>query len=330
MYHEGPEVLLAEIQQLVATELASFTQRYDAWLRSKDSAWLDSLVDYLAQNRGKLLRPTLTYLAAKATGGVNDRTHCAAMVVELLHNATLVHDDVVDQADRRRGQSSLNSREGDKVSVLMGDFLLARAMSAMSGCGDHRVYELVAAVAGRLAHGELEQLDRARSLQMDEDAYFGIITDKTGGLIGVSCQLGAISSGASPEQGAALACYGEALGVAFQIRDDLLDYEGDAGTLGKPVGGDLREGKITLPLLHALSMADEPQATKMLKRLHHPSDEDVSRLIEFVRLHGGIEHARVRAEEFCERACSALALLPESAAREMLIRLGRFAIRRNH
>ena len=322
--------MLAEIQQTVAAELSAFTERYDAWLRSKDSLWLESLIEYLAQNRGKLLRPTLTYLAAKATGGVSERTHCAALVVELLHNATLVHDDVVDQADRRRGQSSLNSREGDKVSVLMGDFLLARAMSAMSGCGDHRVYKLVAEVAGRLAHGELEQLDRARSLRMDEDAYFNIITDKTGGLIGVSCQLGAITSGADESQGLALARYGEALGVAFQIRDDLLDYEGDAGTLGKPVGGDLREGKITLPLLHALSHVEGDQRSQMRNRLHNPGDEDVSELIDFVRRHGGIAHARQRAEEYCERACDALAVLPDSSAREMLIRLGRFAIRRNH
>jgi len=197
-------IRLDDVQELVKPELAEFRKRYDDWIKTGKTPIVDQVVRFLTPRRGKLLRPTLTYLSARLLGECNDRTHFAAVVVELLSNATLLHDDVVDNSDKRRGMPSLNAIFGNKISVLFGDYLLANSLLAMLECGDTRVFEVLARTSRRLAKGELDQAARSRNLDMDEETYYRMVSNKTGALVAAACVLGGLSNGADEEQTTAL------------------------------------------------------------------------------------------------------------------------------
>ncbi len=323
-------IQLSAIQDLVTDDLKVFRGRYDDWIKTGRMPIVDQVIRFLGGRRGKLLRPTLTYLCARLLGKPGEATHFAAMVVELLHNATLMHDDVVDASLKRRGKPSLNAVFGNKISVLFGDYLLASSLLAMLECEDQRVFAILAKTARRLAKGELDQAARSRNLNMDEETYYRMVSNKTGALLSASCLLGGLSTGATDEQLEALQGFGEAIGIAFQIQDDLLDYTGREALIGKPVGGDLKERKITLPLLYAFQQSP-PSEVKRIKRLVvKPARGDLKRVVDFAVEKGGVDYARGKARDYSRQALDCLSLFPQSEVRERLEALGAFAIEREH
>jgi octaprenyl-diphosphate synthase len=321
---------LKHIQRLVLDDLSEFSSRYDEWIKTGKMPIVDQVIGFLAGNRGKMLRPTLTYLAARLLAESNERTHFAAVVVELLHNATLMHDDVVDKSDKRRGRPSLNSVFGNKISVLFGDYLLANSLLAMLECGDQRVFEVLAKTARRLSLGELDQAARSKNLDMDEPTYYRMISNKTGALLSASCMLGGLSTDANDEQLLALNNFGEKMGLAFQIQDDLLDYLGKASLIGKPVGGDLKERKITLPLLHAFSQSEKSEVKRIKKMIAKPRLGDLKRVVQFAIDSGGTEYAHAQALRFSQEALDELRIFPDSPIRQSLENLSTFAVERQH
>lgn len=321
-------IRLDDIQDLVREDLKVFQTRYDDWIRTGKMPIVDRAIQFLGRSRGKLLRPTLAYLSARLLGPVNDRTHHAAMVVELLHNATLLHDDVVDGSDRRRGLPSLNARFGNKISVLFGDYLLASSLLAMLECGDARVFETLAKTSRRLAKGELDQAARAKNLNMNEETYYRMVSNKTGALLSASCLLGGISGDADEAQLAALGTFGEEIGIAFQIQDDLLDYLGSEKLIGKPVGGDLKERKITLPLLHAFRVSEPAEVRRVKRLVARPKLGDLKRVVRFAVEKGGVDYAREKAREHGRRALEALEIFPDGPVRHRFSDLGAFAVER--
>ncbi len=323
-------IRLEDIQTLVEGDLREFRTRYEEAIRTRRTPIVDQVIRFLGRSRGKLLRPTLTYLCARLAGEVSEGSHFAAVVVELLHNATLLHDDVVDKSSLRRGRPSLNSVFGNKISVLFGDYLLANSLLAMLECGDPRVFEILARTARRLAQGELDQAARAKNLDMDEETYYRMISNKTGALLGASCCLGGISAGVDEEQGRALKEFGERIGVAFQIQDDLLDYLGSEKLIGKPVGGDLKERKITLPLLHAFRMAPAGEVKRIRRMVARPRFMDIRRVVRFAVEYGGVDYARSRAEETSRQALRCLEVFPDSGVRKSLRDFSEFAVQRSH
>ena len=323
-------IRLEDVQQLVKPDLAEFSRRYDDWIKTGRMPIIDQVIRFLSGRRGKLLRPSLTYLSARLLGECNERTHFAAVVVELLHNATLLHDDVVDSSDKRRGMPSLNSLFGNKISVLFGDYLLANSLLAMLECGDARVFEVLARTARRLAKGELDQAARSRNLDMDEETYYRMVSNKTGALVAAACVLGGLSNQADEGQTEALRAFGEALGVAFQIQDDLLDYTGKEALIGKPVGGDLKERKITLPLIHAFAQSDHADVREIKRLVSRPRLGDLRKVVRFAQDKGGVDYAREKARAFSGQAVAALAAFPHSPVRQALLDLSVFAIERSH
>ncbi|MCA9786528.1 MAG: polyprenyl synthetase family protein [Candidatus Cloacimonetes bacterium] len=325
-----PALSLKDIQRLVEPELKAFAGRYDDFIQTTGTPIVDRIIVFLGPGRGKLLRPTLTYLSARLLGESNERTHFAAVVVELLHNATLMHDDVVDKSDRRRGLPSLNSVFGNKISVLFGDWLLAHSLLGMLECGDTRVFAVLAETARRLAKGELDQAARSRNLDMDEETYYRMVSNKTGALLGAACRLGGISNGASEEELEALKDFGETIGVAFQIQDDLLDYTGSEGLIGKPAGADLKDGKITLPLLYAFGSASGKEIRQIKKLIRGRGRAEIRQVVDFVHGTDGVARAHQRAVELGRQALERLEVFPHSPVRESLAAFSEFAVNRSY
>ena len=289
---------------------------------------LDQVVQYLLRQKGKQLRPILVLLTARACGGITESTYRAAALVELLHTATLVHDDVVDEADRRRGMFYINALWKNKVAVLLGDFLLSRGLLLAL---DHREYELLHIVSDavrRMSEGELLQIEKARKLDIDESTYYSIISDKTASLLSACTSCGAHSDGVDEATQEAMRSFGEELGMAFQIRDDLFDF--GAKDVGKPLGIDLQEKKMTLPLIHALEKADGKQKKRIMKvvRQKNKSKDDVMEVGAFVTEHGGIEYARATMMKHADKALEILETLPDTDARGALANLVRFTVTR--
>jgi octaprenyl-diphosphate synthase len=291
---------------------------------------LDAVVQYLLKRKGKELRPTLVLLAAELAGGVTERTYRAAALVELLHTATLVHDDVVDEADTRRGGPSVNALWKNKVGVLLGDYLLSRGLLLALDDGDYDLLHVVSDAVRRMAEGELLQIETARRLDATEETYFQIIGDKTGSLIAACLAAGAASAGADAATVGRARDAGETLGLAFQIRDDLFDYDAGPQSVGKPVGLDIQERKMTLPLLLALEAAapGERRRIRRLVRKRKKSRSDVSEVVRFVEAHGGVEAARARMDGLAAEAAAAFRTFPPSDARDALVGLCAYVITR--
>ncbi|MCA9782454.1 MAG: polyprenyl synthetase family protein [Calditrichaeota bacterium] len=325
-----PALSLKDIQRLVEPELKAFAGRYDDFIQTTGTPIVDRIIVFLGPGRGKLLRPTLTYLSARLLGESNERTHFAAVVVELLHNATLMHDDVVDKSDRRRGLPSLNSVFGNKISVLFGDWLLAHSLLGMLECGDTRVFAVLAETARRLAKGELDQAARSRNLDMDEETYYRMVSNKTGALLGAACRLGGLSNGADEDQLAALQTFGETIGIAFQIQDDLLDYTGSESLIGKPAGADLKDGKITLPLLYAFDRSAGSEVRQIKALIKGRKRGDIRRAVEFAHEKGGVDAAHRRARELGEQALACLEIFPDTGIRQSLVDFSAFAVNRTY
>jgi len=287
------------------------------------------VVAYLVSTHGKGIRPTITLLAARLGGeAANERAIKAAVIVELLHEATLVHDDVVDESDTRRGWPSLPARFKNKVSVLFGDYMLASVLASTLEARDLDWLDVLSVTSRRMAKGELLQAVRSRSLDLTEEDYLGMIADKTAALFSAACKLGGLSAGLTRDQIAALGVYGERLGVAFQIKDDLLDLFGDA-KIGKPLGGDLKERKLTLPLLAALAKAPPREARRVRARIRRGVKRgEIKDIREFIRTYEGDRYAEEMMERCRRDAVAALGELPDVPARQVLMQLADFAVER--
>lgn len=321
---------LSEISIPIKPELEKFNELFKKSMKSKVGL-VDLVANYIMRQKGKKIRPLLVLLSAKAAGEVNDRTYRGAVLVELLHTATLVHDDVVDNADKRRGFWSINAVFKNKVAVLMGDYLLSRGLMIAVDGNDHDFLGVITNTVRRMSEGELLQIQKTRKLDIDEVTYFKVISDKTASLLETCCQIGAMSCTSEIAMHEAMRLYGESLGIAFQIRDDILDYEGTASLIGKPVGGDIKEKKITLPLIYSLKQVDKTEAAYIKKLLKNGGKKgSVKEIIEFVKKNRGLEYAYDSALHYSSKAKDAIKIFPDSSSKTALEALVDFVIDRKN
>ncbi|MGL5317809.1 MAG: polyprenyl synthetase family protein [Bacteroidales bacterium] len=323
--------ILKEIKQTVSEELSLYEIQLAEALHS-DSALLTSAVDYFLAKKGKNIRPLLVFLAAKSVFGIiKPQTIAGAISLELLHNASIIHDDVVDDTHERRGRASLNAQFTNKIAVLTGDFFLSTALRKGAETENMEIMRVISVIGQELAAGEIEQLSLAQSSDFSEDKYFSVIDKKTGSLMRAAMKIGAISVCASDEIVEALTRFGKYLGLCFQIRDDIFDYFDDT-QIGKPTGNDIREGKVTLPLIYALLHAKEEQSREEaleIIRISDYSTENIRFLIDFAKANGGIEYACSKMQALRELAVQSLDVLAHSPSKELLIKLIDYVIDRN-
>lgn len=324
---DRPAPTMAAIRAPVENDLATFRRHFRDAMRSRVGL-LDKVTQYVLRQKGKEIRPALVLLSAQLCGGVTEKSYRAAALVELLHTATLVHDDVVDEAERRRGLFSINALWKNKIAVLLGDFLLSRGLLLALDNGDYDLLHTVSDAVRRMSEGELLQIEKTRRLNIDEETYFRIISDKTASLIAACTTCGAVSATDDEAEIEALREVGEKLGLAFQIRDDLFDF-GDVD-VGKPLGIDLQEKKMTLPLIVALREADPAERKQILKivKQKKKSREDVLTVSRFVEHHGGIDYARTKMLTLADEAAEMIASFPPMPARDALLDLTAFVVAR--
>lgn len=305
----------------------------DAVIRARlasDVVLVRQVAEYIIGAGGKRLRPALVLFAAGATGYPGTHHHDLAAVVEFIHTATLLHDDVVDESDLRRGNSTANAMFGNAAAVLVGDFLYSRAFQMMVSVDNMRVMSVLSDATNTIAEGEVLQLMNCHNADVDVEAYLRVIRFKTAKLFEAAAQLGAILGAASPTVEENLARYGMHLGTAFQLIDDVLDYSGDESTTGKHLGDDLAEGKPTLPLIHVLQHGDERQSAVVRRAIEQGGREDFPAVIEAIRATDALAEARRRAQAESSLALEALTLLPDSTYKDSLVQLAKFAVARNY
>jgi octaprenyl-diphosphate synthase len=321
---------LSEITRPIKTELETFNQIFRDSLRSSVGL-VDLVTRYIIRQKGKKIRPLLVLLSAKVCGGINERSYRGAVLVELLHTATLVHDDVVDNADKRRGLWSINKVFKNKIAVLMGDYLLSKGLLIAMEGKDYDFLEVITNTVKRMSEGELLQIQKTRKLDIDEETYFRVISDKTASLIETCCTIGAMSATSIPENISAMGEFGKNLGISFQIRDDILDYEGSLSVTGKRTGGDIKEKKITLPLIYSLNQVSANQAANIRKIIKNGKEKSkVEDVINFVRENKGIEYAIGQARTYSNAAKDALKKLPDSQSKLALEALVDFVVDRKN
>lgn len=318
----------SKIEQPVAVEFKRFNEEFAASLRSETNR-LQSAIDRILNASGKHVRPLLVLLTAKACGQVTDNTINSAVLLELLHTATLIHDDVIDETKQRRGVPSLNAIFDNRISVLVGDYVLSTALIRSIQTGNLQIIGIVSNLGRDLSEGEIKQLETAEESIIDESCYMQVIRKKTAMLLSACAEIGSISVGASGEMVEKCREFGEYLGYCFQIKDDIFDYFKEAN-IGKPTGNDIREGKVTLPLLHALKTGRREEVDKCLRIIKEKdfTTENISLLIDFAKANGGIEYAEQRMQEYRDKAVEVLMTLPESEAREGLLLLADYIVER--
>ena len=309
---------LIRIAEPVARELQDYRARFEATLRH-DEPLLNEALSYICSREGKMMRPILVLLMAREAGGVNEKAQTAAIALEMLHTASLVHDDVVDESNLRRGLASVNQKYGNKMAVLLGDFLLSLLLCKAAETGDNRMVERIAQLGGTLAKGEITQLDSSRHKVPDETAYFRIIGHKTAALFATCAELGAMAAGGESHIVERAKRFGELVGICFQIRDDIFDFY-DAENIGKPTGNDLFEGKFTLPVIHALNAAPCPTLQPIIEHVKtcKATREEVAVLVDFTKTHGGIDYARNIMDQYRKEAIALLDGFHDDAVREAL------------
>ena len=320
---------LKEITSPIHEHLDAFGRVFRESLRSRVGL-VELVTKYLVRQKGKRVRPVLVLLSAEICGGINEKSYRGATLVEILHTATLVHDDVVDDADTRRGFPSINAVWKNKIAVLMGDYLLSRGLLLSLENDDVDLLKITSTAVRRMSEGELHQIQRSRKLDMDETSYMTIIGDKTASLLATCCEIGAASATTDPEKRQRLRDYGEHVGLAFQIRDDVLDYVGRKSITGKPTGLDLSEKKLTLPLIHALRKASVKEGKEILGMIKNGGKRmNVRRVIDFVTEHSGLDYAAERAEYHASVARDLLAPFDDRPAKQSLLGFAEFASTRD-
>ena len=319
---------LADIQAPISFEMTEFEKKFRLLMKSK-VILLDKIMGYIVKRKGKQMRPMFVFLSAGVTGTISESTYRGAALIELLHTATLVHDDVVDDANYRRGFFSINALWKNKIAVLVGDYLLSRGLLLSVDHGDFDLLKLVSNAVREMSEGELLQMEKAKNLDITEEVYFDIIRQKTASLISSCCAVGATSAGAPRELVEKMTLFGEKIGMAFQIKDDLFDY--GSTQIGKPLGIDIREKKMTLPLIYSLQKAnsiERRRIRKMVKNNNHKK-KSVQQVIDFVKSSGGIEYAQEVMGSFVDEALEILHALNPSAYRDSLHQMVEFTISRN-
>ena len=285
------------IRQPIATELNDFKELFDRSLSHSDGL-LSQALDHICQRAGKRMRPMLILLLAKCHGGITEVTQHAAVGLELLHTASLVHDDVVDESEERRGQASVNDVYGNKVAVLVGDYILSTALLNISYTHNDVIVRYLAELGQRLSNGEILQLQNIHKKDFSEEAYYQVIKQKTAALFEACAAMGALSGGAKEEDIEYAKQFGSNLGVIFQIRDDIFDYY-DQSEIGKPTGNDMAEGKLTLPALYALNSTKDKEMTEIAFKVKDGTvtKDEIARLVEFTKVNGGIDYAEKKMWE---------------------------------
>lgn len=317
-----------KIEEPVAAEFARFNEEFESSLRSETKR-LQAAIEQILRSTGKHVRPLLVLLSAKTCGSVTDCTINSAVFLELLHTATLIHDDVVDETRERRGVPSLNAIFDNRVAVLTGDYILSTALIRSIQTGDLRIIGIIPNLGRDLSEGEIKQMETADESILDESCYLQVIYKKTATLLSACTAIGAISAGADKQAIEAMKKFGENIGYAFQIRDDIFDYYKESN-IGKPTGNDIREGKVTLPLLYALKQESVKAGTMLEIVLTKDfTDEHIDQLILFAKEQGGIEYAKKRMTDFRNEAVRALDIFPNSPSRRALIDLADYIILRD-
>ncbi|MGL4583114.1 MAG: polyprenyl synthetase family protein [Flavobacterium sp.] len=321
--------IVQQIKQPIQSEMELFEKKFRNSMTTK-VALLNRITYYIVNRKGKQMRPMFVFLVAKMVGEqVNERTYRGASVIELIHTATLVHDDVVDDSNKRRGFFSLNALWKNKIAVLVGDYLLAKGLLLSIDNGDFDLLRIISVAVREMSEGELLQIEKARRLDITEEVYYEIIRQKTATLIAACCALGAAS--VQPDNAELIEKmrkFGELIGMAFQIKDDLFDYTD--GPIGKPTGIDIKEQKMTLPLIYTLNTC-EPKEKKWLinsVKNHNEDKRRVKEVIEFVKQKGGLEYASTKMVEYQQEALDILREFPESTFREALFTMVNYVIER--
>ena len=317
-----------EIKKPIAAEIDVFEERFKTSMQSSVPL-LDRITHYIVKRKGKQIRPMFVFFSASICGGINESTHRGAALVELLHTATLVHDDVVDNSYQRRGFFSINALWKNKIAVLVGDYLLSKGLLLSIDNGDFGLLKIVSEAVKQMSEGELLQIEKVRRMDIGEPVYYEVIRQKTASLIASCCACGAASAGADEATIEKMRLFGEKIGIAFQIKDDMFDFGTD--DVGKPVGIDIKEKKVTLPLIYSLSncnAADKKAMINLVKN-HNDDPEKISRIITFVNETGGLQYAETQMKKYRDEAFAILNTFPGSEARSGLEQLVRYTTERD-
>jgi octaprenyl-diphosphate synthase len=320
---------LNDIRKPVEKEMDEFESYFNRTMKS-DIPLLKIILNYILRRKGKQMRPMLVFLTARLNGDISESTYVAATLIELLHTASIVHDDVVDDAHERRGSLSVNALWNSKIAVLVGDYMLSKGLLISVEKGRYDMLEIVSEAVKSMAEGELLQLQKSRKLNIKEEDYYKIIISKTAALIAACTATGARSVTEDPDTIQLMKDFGENIGIAFQIRDDLLDYVSN-GLTGKPAGNDIKERKITLPLIQALELATPSQKRRILSivRSKKKTKSEIKEVIQFVSACGGIEYAELKMNLFRDKALAILDSYPDSEVKESLKGFVYFTTERN-
>ncbi len=317
-----------QIKKPIAADIDVFEERFKTSMRS-NVPLLDRITHYIVKRKGKQIRPMFVFFSASICGGINEATHRGAALVELLHTATLVHDDVVDNSYQRRGFFSINALWKNKIAVLVGDYLLSKGLLLSIENKDFKLLQIVSEAVKQMSEGELLQIEKVRRMDISEEVYYEVIRQKTASLIASCCACGAASAGADDKTIEQMRLFGEKIGIAFQIKDDMFDFGTD--DVGKPVGIDIKEKKVTLPLIYALNNTDTATKKQMINQVKNHNDEPkkIAAIIDFVKQTGGLAYAETQMKKYREEAFAILNTFPAGDARTGLEQLVQYTTERN-
>lgn len=317
-----------EIKKPIAADIDAFEERFKSSMQSSVPL-LDRITHYIVKRKGKQIRPLFVFFSASICGGITDATHRGAALVELLHTATLVHDDVVDNSYQRRGFFSINALWKNKIAVLVGDFLLSKGLLLSIENSDFKLLQIVSEAVKQMSEGELLQVEKVRRMDVDEPIYYEVIRQKTASLIASCCACGAASAGADEATIEKMRSFGEKIGIAFQIKDDMFDFGTD--DVGKPLGIDIKEKKVTLPLIYSLNNTASSERKRIINLVknHNDDPKKIEQIIRFVKETGGLQYAETQMKKYQEEAFEILNTFPMSDSRESLEQLVRFTTERN-
>jgi octaprenyl-diphosphate synthase len=317
------------VKQVIGSELTIFERKFSESVKGSNPL-LDRIMRFIIRRKGKQMRPMFVFLSAKVAKGINENTHRAASLIELLHTATLVHDDVVDNAMVRRNFFSINALWKNKIAVLVGDYLLSKGLLLSLEHGDYQILHITSRAVREMSEGELLQMEKARKLDIQEDVYFEIIRAKTASLLSAACSAGAYSATGDTETAEFFRLFGEKIGIAFQIKDDLFDYGQD--NIGKPTGIDIKEKKMTLPLIYTLQNCDRETRRKIIYIVKNQNTDrqKVNEVIGYVKKSGGIEYAQTKMKQYQDEALNMLKRYPDSQARLAMEELVNYVIERKY
>jgi octaprenyl-diphosphate synthase len=321
-------ISINDLLKPIHAEMITFERVFEESLKSHVFL-INQVMKYMVAHKGKKMRPMLLVLAAKLGGECTDQTYTSASLIEVLHTATLIHDDVVDEAETRRGLPSINSIWRNKISILIGDYLFSKALINMVNLENPEALKLLSHTANRLVTGEIDQIDRAKSDTMTEEAYYNMIDDKTASLVASACQLGIMSTSDDPKAWAALNAFGKNFGIAFQIKDDLFDFEGRAATVGKPVGLDVKHNMVTLPLIYTFNQMNKKEAQKLKRSWRKMDDKKAQKeVLDTIKSSGGLDYTKQMLENFSQKAVESLNMFEDSSVKDSLTQFVAFNIQR--